>query len=300
MKRSGHDFRKNIFMVLSVIGIFINSFLCFYNLGTQTIQDWDEARHGVSAYEMIQNNDYIVTTYGYENDYWNLKPPMSEWMIALGYKLFGYNKLGLRSYSAIAMMITILVSYIFLLFHISKESAVFSLYAYAACMQLFEVHCARHGDADSLYILFYVCAIICLLWKKQIPRFFYGACLFFAFAFLTKSYHAGLILIIIAICFFTQKYYKNFRVKNYIICMICAGMPILSWMLVRIYKDGFNFIVLMLKQDVITRSMNSIEGHYGTKWYYIDFLITNRLFPVLLILCVYAIAFCKKGMGGVI
>ena len=48
-------------------------------------------RHGVNAYEMIQNGDYIQHTYNYQVDDWNLKPSISYWGIVLGFRLFGYS-----------------------------------------------------------------------------------------------------------------------------------------------------------------------------------------------------------------
>ena len=53
------------------------AFYCFRCLGVQYVDSWDEARHGVNAYEMIQNGDYIRHTYNYQVDDWNLKPSIS-------------------------------------------------------------------------------------------------------------------------------------------------------------------------------------------------------------------------------
>ena len=74
-------------------------FVTFFNLGEEPIHLFDEARHGISAYEMLQTGEYVVTTYRYEPDYWNLKPPLSEYFIALGYRIFGYNTFGFRFFS---------------------------------------------------------------------------------------------------------------------------------------------------------------------------------------------------------
>ena len=77
------------------------TFFAFKNLDVYTLQPWDEARHGISAYEMMQTGDPIVTTYLYSPDYWNLKPPLSEYFQVLGYRLFGFNAMGLRFFSAL-------------------------------------------------------------------------------------------------------------------------------------------------------------------------------------------------------
>ena len=95
-------------------GILFLALLCFYHLDYGELMDWDEARHGVSAYEMLQTGEPIVTTYAYSPDYWNLKPPLSEWLIALGYKLFGYNAYGLRFFSGVSMFLSALLCAAFL------------------------------------------------------------------------------------------------------------------------------------------------------------------------------------------
>ena len=70
--------------------------LLFGRLSAARLEDYDELRHGQNAYEMLQSGDYIVHTYHGEADYYNCKPPLGLWIITLGYRLFGYNLLGLR------------------------------------------------------------------------------------------------------------------------------------------------------------------------------------------------------------
>ena len=87
------NIRKLLLYFGFLLGLVCVFLFCFYHLSYDELKSFDEARHGVSAYEMLQTGEPIVTTYAYSPDYWNLKPPLSEWLIALGYKLFGYNAL---------------------------------------------------------------------------------------------------------------------------------------------------------------------------------------------------------------
>jgi len=57
--------------------------LVFLKLGEHPISPWDEARHGVSAVEMLQNGDWINIHYAGKPDDWNAKPPLVTWSIAL-------------------------------------------------------------------------------------------------------------------------------------------------------------------------------------------------------------------------
>lgn len=50
------------------------SFLSFYKLDAKYVDPWDEARHGVNAYEMYKEGNLIQSTYLYDTDYYNLKP----------------------------------------------------------------------------------------------------------------------------------------------------------------------------------------------------------------------------------
>lgn len=74
----------------------VTAYLCFARLDIASLQHWDEARHGVNGYEMFKSHNYIVNTYNYENDYFNLKPPLSYWGIILGFKLFGVSIFSMR------------------------------------------------------------------------------------------------------------------------------------------------------------------------------------------------------------
>ncbi|MED1487887.1 ArnT family glycosyltransferase [Bacillus smithii] len=103
-----------IYFLLALILLSVACYNIFFNLGKFPIYSWDEARHGVNAYEMLRQGNFIVNTYRYKMDYWNLKPPLSYWAIMLGYKTAGFNALGLRLISGICAMLTIIIVGIFL------------------------------------------------------------------------------------------------------------------------------------------------------------------------------------------
>ena len=90
------------FLLLTALTVF----LCFRCLGIGAIDSWDEARHGISAYEMIQSGNYLVNTFAGEADYWNVKPSLSFLTVAAGFSLFGYTAMGLRFFSALSYVLT--------------------------------------------------------------------------------------------------------------------------------------------------------------------------------------------------
>lgn len=70
-RQTGNNYCKISNVLFIVIFAFLTIILCFVlfnNLGNNAIADWDEARHGINAYEMVKSNDWIVSSYQYEPD----------------------------------------------------------------------------------------------------------------------------------------------------------------------------------------------------------------------------------------
>lgn len=61
-------------------------------------------------WKCIGMKDWIISTYNGEIDYFNLKPPLSMYMIMCGYALFGMNTFGIRVGSAFCYLLTALIS----------------------------------------------------------------------------------------------------------------------------------------------------------------------------------------------
>lgn len=277
-------------------GILFLALLCFYHLDYGELMDWDEARHGVSAYEMLQTGEPIVTTYAYTPDYWNLKPPLSEWLIALGYKLFGYNAYGLRFFSGVSMFLSALLCAAFLWNRYGKTEAVFSLFAFASCGKLFYYHAARNGDADALFIFCYTIAVLCLCESHRKFSWTYGACLAFSFAFLAKGWHAGTIaLLVLPTLLFTGRF-SQMRLKHYALCALSSLGPVGLWALARWRKDGLSFLISMFTYDVVNRATGSLEEHAEPITFYFDFISHSSSSIFLILLSLFGLFCCCAAM----
>ena len=73
----------------------------FGHLDEAPIQVTDELRNVQNALEMNSTGKIIVTTFGYEPETWNTKPPLMIWILALSQRIFGYNELAARVPSAL-------------------------------------------------------------------------------------------------------------------------------------------------------------------------------------------------------
>ena len=266
------------------------AFLLFYKLGEGGISDWDEARHGVSAYEMLKNNEWIATTYGYAMDYYNLKPPLSEWLCALGYALFGFTPFGLRISSAAAMFLTVLFCAFFAYRHNGRWSVFFVFLGFSGCYPLLFSHCARTADPDSLYILFHTISILALCeYYKKGDGYLYISCLSFSLAFLVKSWHAGCIGILVLLCLFLSKRIRKFTIKNWILCILFSAGPILLWAVARMTRDGMVFFKEMVRYDLFARTTTVLEEHVGGMNFYVRYLFESDISFPLIILSAFAL-----------
>ena len=262
---------KWYYIILSII-LLMALVNLFYNLGTFPINSWDEARHGVNAYEMIKKNNYIVNTYAYRNDYWNLKPPISYWAIIWGYKLMGFNPLGLRFFSAVAGSITILVIAIFTLYKHGRLASLIATVTITTTVPYILEHSARSGDADSIFILFFTISVVSIALIEVNIKWLYSSGLFFALAFLTKSWHAGNIVVIGGIYLLVSRILFKLKRREIGFFILSVMLPIMIWIILRYSQDGIAFFANMLGYDLIARTSRTLEGHIGTVYFYIEAL----------------------------
>ncbi len=248
------------YLILSLSFIY----LTFFNLGNTSVENWDEARHGISAYEMIENNNYIVNTFNYSSDFWNLKPPLSFWTEALSFLTMGYNLFAFRISSAISFCLIFAIIAVFLHKNYGFISAVVFMILFQSFGDLIYVHFGRSGDADALFNLFFVLSVILLYYENKIKNniCLYFSGLMFSLAFLSKSFHAATIFLIIVCYIIFSKIFKRLKLKNYFVFLTFSFLPIIIWGIIRFIYDGFSFIGIMFGVDVTDRiSESSSDGN---------------------------------------
>src|SRR5712671_1771091 len=97
------------FTTLAVLVLALAAFNLTFRLGREVVTEWDESLYAISASEMVTSGHWIGVTYFGELDYYNSKPPLNVWLIALAFKAFGTNLWSLRLASAGCAWLTVLV-----------------------------------------------------------------------------------------------------------------------------------------------------------------------------------------------
>lgn len=285
-------FFEEKYKVLFVLLIAIISAICLINLGEFAVQDWDEARHGVNAYEMFKNKEYIVTTYNYSNDYWNLKPPISPLLITFFFSIFGPSIFSFRLYSAIAIIILAIVVAIFMKKRYGKAESIVSLILFATCKPIFLSHLGRYGDADAVFLLFTTISLLSMFYIEKNKKFLYISGFFFSLAFLTKSWHSLFIVAIGGLYLLFSGEIKKIKLLQWFKFILSFVVPIGIWVALRIKADGLKFITEMIRYDLLKRTSTGIEGNgqnilFYTKHMIAEISISALVFIVFLIMLKY-------------
>jgi 4-amino-4-deoxy-L-arabinose transferase-like glycosyltransferase len=237
---------KPIVLVI-VILLFIFSLL---SISYHNLQEWDEARNGVNAYEMYHNGDYINFYYNNEIDTWNAKPPLMIWLIVCSYNLFGFNEFALRLPSLISAILLLIIFYKTIRLFENESIALLSCIILYSTKAILGNHIGLTGDFDALLILFLASSSYYFLsyFERQNKSAIYLFAIILGFAFYTKG-TAAFVFLPGMLIYLTvrKKIITAFKDKNCWLALLINMAIICSWIIL-----------------VLTFGKTSIQSHYGS------------------------------------
>jgi 4-amino-4-deoxy-L-arabinose transferase-like glycosyltransferase len=258
--------------------LILASFNLFFFLGSLPIQNWDEARNGVSAYEMIKNHELVKNTYLGQTDYWNTKPPLLFWTIALSYQIFGFTTFALRFPSALFGLLSIILTMLLARNFYGDKTSLLSGIILATSYGFIHFHAARKGDFDSLLVLLIIASIFFLTLSSKRKFYFYLCAFSTGLAFLTKSFAVIQLIAIIFAYLWFSKQTKKFRWQDYLVGFFSFALPIFLWAYARFSADGFLFFQKMVDNDILGRSTQAADGLPAFSLWYFG-TIASHFFP---------------------
>jgi len=146
------------------------AFLEIWKIGSVSVFEWDEARYGIHALGMIQNDDFVNYYYLGTLDIRTGKPPLANWLIAGQYLIFGKNEWALRFHSVWATLLWFWVAWRLVSAYKTPRFACLTLLLLAATNGIIGFHVGRTGDADALLILFETAAVYFYLQYLDVGR----------------------------------------------------------------------------------------------------------------------------------
>jgi 4-amino-4-deoxy-L-arabinose transferase-like glycosyltransferase len=264
-----------------ILIVLLISFPVFGNLNIWPIRIWDESRLVVNAYQMMQDNDWIVTHY-WDNspDMWNTKPPLLIWFQVLCMKIVGVGELAIRMPSAIAAFLTC-ISLLILSIRYLKDF----MFGFIAVMVLItslgyiNVHATRTGDYDSLLTLFTTVSAFSFFAysENQNIKYLYLFFLCLAFGVLTKGVTILMFIPAFVIYALWQKQFvsllknKHFYFGTLLFLFIALGYYFLR----EHYNPGY--IKAVSENELGGRYLNDLVGHKPDFWFYYNNMLDEHL-----------------------
>ncbi len=287
--RSKTNCKVWVFAILFVILVASSSFLLFYKLDVHYMHYYDEHFYGLNAYEMIENNDYLVHTYMGEVNVNNIKPPLGLWVIALFYRIFGFSLFSMRAQSAFAMLLSQIILGLWARKRYGNLAGLIAMAMLISTQVVYGFHFARFGDLDALYQLFFTIAMIAMIDSKRDFRRLYVSAVFCGLAYLTKSWHAVAIALTCFIYLLISGRVKEITLKRILLLLGSFLAVVLPWAVARFTRDGFTLLAQSISVRVAGTITVTEDGGYSNPniFGYILYLLRQVHFSAALLISAF-------------
>ena len=291
----------------------------FWKKGQHDLQEWDESRNGVNAYEMLQNHDFVNLYYNGEVDTWNAKPPLMIWMIAGSYKIFGYNEFALRFPATLSIIVFFMLCFVIIRLLEDDLTAFLTCLILISCKAIFGNHVGLTGDFDAPLLVFLTASVytFILYVEKQKKYAILITSIFTGLAFYTKG-PASLVLVPGFLLFILLRkkteLFKDVRLwVSAAIFILIAG----SWLLIasmygktsnHSYYGSKNSVETMLVYDTFQRLSNSKfdnQTHESDYMFFFEVIdarlnLWNYLFYLSLLAGIYKLYKMRRSFSNFI
>ena len=238
-----------------------------------------EARNFISAREMVQNEEYLLTTLNNEPRY--QKPPLPTWLTAISGSVSGFDSLFALRLPVVAM--TFLLVFIF--FYFSKLIGLSSKHSFNNALILitsFYIFFAGRDNQWDMYTHSFMMVCIYFLWKllKEDSHALLNSILagvFFGFSFLCKGPISFYVLLLPFLISYGIVYHFSFRKKIlYLSSVLLIGLSIgLSWYIYVHFKDPEYFRIIAARE-----TSNWVSYEVKPFYYYWNFFIQSGLWTI--------------------
>lgn len=257
---------------LAAVVLALAAFNLSFRLGSEAVSEWDESLYAISAWEMGKSGDLIATTFLGQLDYYNTKPPLNVWLIALSFKAFGTNLVSLRLVSALSAWLTVAVLLEWTRRSFGPAIALFAGVVLATSFGFIYVHAGRTADTDALFTLLVLLTVVTLSAEQRRPwiRIWLGPLA--AAVFLLKGAAVLMPLALVVAVHLGRGSIARNLWRPTLAAALLFALPAAAWSFARWRVDEWRFFERMVNYDLLARSLTVIEDHPGTPLYYLNIL----------------------------
>jgi 4-amino-4-deoxy-L-arabinose transferase-like glycosyltransferase len=270
------------YAALATAVLALAAFNLIFRLGREVVSEWDESLYAISAWEMGTTGHLVATTFLGSLDYYNSKPPLNVWLIALSFKAFGMNLVSLRLVSVISAWLTVAVLQGWTRRAVGPVVALFAGLVLATTFGFVYVHSGRTAETDALFTLLILLTVVVLWAEERQPwhRAWLGPIA--AAVFLLRGMAVLMPLgIVLAVSIIGNRKAPAERPRwlpslPTLSALILFVLPVGAWTVARWRVDQWTFFDKLFNYDFVARSLTVIEDHPGSPFYYLNILQKNQ------------------------
>ncbi|HVJ53264.1 MAG TPA: GtrA family protein [Aliidongia sp.] len=276
---AGATARDRAIPILALLVILAaGAFYLFFLRPAPGLALWDESRLAVNAIEMYRSGWSLVTTYEFQPDLWNTKPPLMIWLMVLSMKLLGPSVWAVRLPSALASLATVAVTYGFT-WRLTRSvpAAAGAAILLAASPVFIGYHAAATGDCDALLTLFTTAYLALLFFALHRRRPGWaeaaGIGLVIAAAIMTKTI-AGLMpgVGVVLYLLVTNRWMRPLRTGRYLAAGILTATIVAAFLALR-EAAAPGYLAATMRNDIGGRFFTTIGAHTGSTLEYIVIIL---------------------------
>jgi 4-amino-4-deoxy-L-arabinose transferase-like glycosyltransferase len=262
----------------------VAAFNLFFRLGREIVSEWDESLYAISAWEMGQTGDLVATTFLGTLDYYNTKPPLNVWLIALSFKAFGINLVSLRVVSAVSAWLTVAVLQHWARHAFGPAVALCTGLVLATSFGFVYVHSGRTAETDALFALLILLTVVALWAEEKQPwhRAWVGPLAAAVFLLRGMAVLMPLAIVLAVLVGRSQRGRQQPQGRHHWMMSLLSPptvtaaalfvVPVGAWAVARWRLDEWKFVDRLFNYDFVARSITVIEDHPGSPLYYLDIL----------------------------
>lgn len=265
-------------LILPTVLVLLSIVLIYWDLGSTTLVDWDEAIYATVSKNMARSREYLVPTLNGVTNFFE-KPPLYMWITAPMINLFGIDSFSPRFWSAFFGVAGVLVTY-FLAREMFDRLSGFL----AGLVLVTTFHYLRFSKMAMLDITltFFMTMSILLFWLgKRRGIFLILSGLALGLGFMTKGVVSFLVLPPLMVILFSDfRTYSRKYLLSFCLSFLAVTLP---WHGYLVFRFGNDFINPYFGYHVGARFGSDVERKTEPFWLYIA-VIRNSLrlwYPLL-------------------
>ena len=282
----------------------------FSHLGKFELNDWDEAWHAQVAAEILTHGEWASLHYR-DQPYFN-KPPLSFWMKAMAFKVFGVNEFAARFFPAVFGWASVLLTAWFAGKTLGRATGVLAGLILCSSWLFTMHHAGRSAETDST-LIFFVLATAVSLWHAQFnARYLMLAALCTGLGWMSKGATAYLAWPIAGIGLFLGKFATGERTSSTaesfekngggghppsrfpwtnafgaLLILLCIVLP---WQIFMLANHGRTFYRAFYISEGALPAFEVVENHPGGTFFY--FNMFHLFFEPWLLLAIAGLGSC--------